>query len=460
MNTFTLVFRNLTQRKFSVFLTGLSVALGVGLIAATLGIKQQVEDNFRQTSVGYEMIVGAKGSPLQLVLHTVYQLGVPVGNMKYDVYAKLKRNPFVSYAIPYALGDNYKGFRIVGTSEDLFTKFSYRPNTKYELAEGAGFTNAESFKAVLGSEAAKSSGLKVGDKFVATHGLQESGAGIGQEHDAMPLEVAGILKRTNTTNDKLIYCTLQTVWDIHEREAHHDDEAESGPTGEREISDDKPALASAPTAKTKLDTHLHADSTANQHEGEAHDEHAEHAEFGQVTAIIVKTKAPIFALQLYKSINDGTDAQAAIPTNEIKSLFDIIGNVDWAFLLITALVIVVALVSVAVAIYNSLNERRREIAILRSLGAHRSTIFSIITLEATLISLVGSLAGILLSKAFVLALGGYIETQTGVEVAVATFNLNELLLIGAVTLTGAAAGMLPALNAYKTDVARNLSPIS
>jgi putative ABC transport system permease protein len=425
MNTFVLVLRNIAQRKFSIFLTGLSVALGVALIASTLNIKKQVEENFNQTSVGYEMIVGAKGSPLQLVLHTVYQLGIPVGNIDYTIYDKVKHDRRVAYAIPYALGDNYKGFKIVGTSEEVFTKFNYRKGAMYEFDSGKPFAETDTFKAVIGSAVAAATGLKVGDQFVATHGLQESGGDIGMQHDATPLTVVGILKRTGTANDKLVYCTLETVWAIHEK-----------PEAAAEKSSTGKSSGNAPATK---DTD---------------------AERGQVTAVILKIKAPLFALQLYRQINDGVEAQAAIPTNEIKSFFDIIGNVDWAFLLITALVIVVALIGVAVAIYNSLNERRREIAILRSLGAHRMRIFGIITLEAAMVSFLGSVAGLVFSKVLVLVIKGFIAQKTGVEVAVQLFTLNEFFILAGVTLIGSMAGMLPAINAYKTDVARNLSPIS
>jgi putative ABC transport system permease protein len=513
MNTFTLVLRNISQRALSVVLTGISVALGVALISATVEIRRQVEENFNQTSVGYEMIVGAKGSALQLVLNTVYQLGDPVGNIPYAVYARYRNHPMVSYAIPYGLGDNYKGFRIIGTTEEIFTKFNYKPNQTFELAEGRAFKDGELYAAVLGSEVARVLGLKIGDKFIATHGLQDVAEDVAMKHEHDPMTVVGILKPTYTVSDKVIYISLPTVWAIHEEgreheqpevkndeqaqirkdaqtetqlvraepkaEAHHHHEAQpksankAASEGRTHRNDETALIKHDEMAHKEHDAHKHdshketteakhSDGTPH-HEGDDHPDHHEHKKVpteGDVTAIIIKTKAPIFALQLYKIINSEPLAQAAIPTREIKNLFDIVGNINWAFLFITLLVIVVALIGVMVAIYNSLNERRRDIAIMRALGAHRTRIFGMITLEAMLIALLGAVGGVVLSKMLLLLLKGVVLERTGVELSVPIFNSGEMALILAVGAVGALVGIIPAINAYRTDVARNLSPIS
>lgn len=449
MNIFTLVTKNILQRCLSILLTTLSVALGVALIAATISIKNEVETNFRQSSVGYEMIVGSKGSPMQLVLSTVYMLGNPVGNIRYEVYEDLKKDRRVALALPYAFGDNYAGHRIVGTTDEVFTKFQYAPGKSYEISEGRPFKAESEFEAVIGSEVAKRTGMKIGDTFIATHGLQESSEDTGHQHEEKPFTVVGIMKPTGATADKIIYTTLRSVWEIHEHHGAEDEHSDTETEG----------------------THDNHDHDAHHDEDGDHDyEQVSHAHVSDITAVIVKVRSPLFALQFYKQINDGTMAQAAIPVNEIKSLFDIVGNVDWAFLLITALVIVVALIGMLVAIYNSLNERRREIAIMRSLGAHRRKIFGIITLEAVVISFFGTLAGLLLSKLLLLLVKGYIIESTGVEIGVKVLNFIsikegvsvpvELILLSVVPLIGALAGLVPAISAYRTDVARNLNPVS
>jgi putative ABC transport system permease protein len=477
MNIFSLVLKNIAQRKFSVVLTAVSVALGVALIAATLDIRRQVEEKFSQTSVGYELIVGAKGSPLQLVLNTVYHLGNPTGNLPYSTYELYRRNPFVSYAIPMGLGDNYKGFRIVCTTTEFFTKFNYAKEKKFELAEGRLFNDDELYAAVLGKEVAEKTGLKLGDKFVATHGLQEASGDIGKQHEHNQFTVVGILKKTGTPSDKAVYASLPTVWAIHEEEAHHDKETRKEAVERIYGKPEKDTIQVqlSPTDHKHdhhdrdKDTHAkHSDGTTHtdgDHHADHEHEHNTAPTEGDITAILIKAKAPIFSLQLYDKINREPYAQAAFAVNEIKNLFDIVGNVDWAFLFITALVIVVAIIGVMVALYNSLAERRREIAILRSLGAHRSKIFSIIALEAALTSFFGALAGIVLSKLLALVLKEVVLQKTGVEISMSLISLVggvpiELALIIIVTFIGALAGIIPAVEAYRTDVAKNLSPIS
>jgi len=486
MSIFSLVLKNIAQRKFSVFLTAISVALGVALIAATLDIRRQVEEKFSQTSVGYELIVGAKGSPLQLVLNTVYHLGNPTGNLPYSTYELYRRNPFVSYAIPMGLGDNYKGFRIVCTTTEFFTKFNYAKDKQFELAEGRLFRDDELYAAVLGKEVAEKTGLKLGDKFVATHGLQEASGDIGKQHEHNQFTVVGILKKTGTPSDKAVYASLPTVWALHQEETRQ--EAVERIYGKPEKDTIQVQLAHSDHKhhdhKNKPTEHQHTDHKESHHDHEAKhsdgtphtdgDHHADHDHKhehdsvpteGDITAILIKAKAPIFSLQLYDKINREPYAQAAFAVNEIKNLFDIVGNVDWAFLFITALVIVVAILGVMVALYNSLAERRREIAILRSLGAHRFKIFSIIALEAALTSFFGALAGVVLSKVLALVLKGIVLEKTGVEISISLISLAggvpiELALILIVTLVGALAGVIPAVEAYRTDVAKNLSPIS
>lgn len=471
MSVFSLVLKNIAQRKFSVFLTSLSVALGVALIAATLDIKRQVEEKFSQTSVGYELIVGAKGSPLQLVLNAVYHIGNPTGNLPYGVYEMYRKNPLVSYAIPMGLGDNYKGYRIVGATTELFTKFNYAKDKRYELDEGRLFRDDELYAAVIGNDVAEKTGLKLGDKFVATHGLQEASGDVGKRHEGDQFTVVGILKKTGAPSDKAIYASLPTVWAIHDEEREGDYEETRRQAVERAYG--KPENDAIQLSVKERDHERHAHQHSHDAPSAESDERAEHHHDepkaaptqGDVTVILLKAKAPIFALQLYDKINREPYAQAAFAVNEIKNLFNIVGNVDWAFLLITALVVVVALIGVMVALYNSLAERRREIAILRSLGAHRSKIFGIIALEAALTSLFGALLGLVLSKALALALKGFVLEKTGVEISVSLVTLVggapvEIVLPIAVTLVGALAGAIPAVEAYRTDVARNLSPMS
>ncbi|MDX2127464.1 MAG: ABC transporter permease [Chloroherpetonaceae bacterium] len=421
MTFFSIVLKNLSERKVSLLLTLLSVALGVGLISSTIEISKQVEERFNQTSSGYELILGAKGSPLQIVLNTVYHLGNPTGNIPYSAYERYKRNPFVAYAIPMGLGDSYRGYRIICTSPDFFSKLKIKGDFALEFASGRVFESNEVYKVVVGSEVIAKTGLKIGDKFLATHGLQESLEEMGNVHDQHFFEVIGTLQTTNTPIDKGIYAALPTVWMLHEKES--------------------------------VDQQDSTEQASDEHHHEIPNE-------GDITAVILKAKAPIFALQLYSLINREPYAQAAFVVNEIKDLINIVGNVSDAFLFLTIVVILVAIFSVMISIYNSINERRREIAILRSLGATRSFIFGLVTMESVMVCFFGAFLGIVLCKLGLILSSQLISVKFGTVVQVGILTINELKILLVVTLAGGIAGIIPAFRAYRTDVSLNLTPIS
>ena len=303
-------------------LTILSVLLGVGLVTAILILKNESEEAFNQTATGYEIIVGPKGSSLQLTLSTVYQIGLPIQNMSLNVYDLLKNDKRVRLAIPYVFGDNYKNFRITGTVSELFSEFEYKKGIKYKLDEGNYFLN--DFEAVIGKEVADKTGLKTGDTFSGSHGIESyEGA---TEHSEKKFKVTGILGKTFTPSDRMIFVSMNSVWELH----NHENEF-AGNEDHQIIPD---------SMKT-------------------------------ISAVLLKLKSPVFFDLLRRQINEnkyeGINAQAVLPLFEIKQLFDIIGNINSVILVIAYLVIFTATVSIFVSIYNSMNERMRDIAIMRSL---------------------------------------------------------------------------------------------
>ena len=415
MNPLQIVWKNMKQRSLASILTILSVILGVALIVSIITIRSEVQNNFSQSAIGYELVVGAKGSPLQLVLNTVYHLDVPTGNIPYSFYEKLKRDPRVKLAIPYGLGDNYRGYRMVGTTTELFTDFEYMPQEKFEIGQGRIFKG--DFEAVVGSEVARKARLKVGDQFVAAHGIIAAADG-GHHHTESPFKVVGIITPSKTPNDRAIFISLNSVYRVHAKHGEHEEHEES------EL------------------------------------EHQEHIidEEKEVTSVIVKLKSPLFALLLHRQINDDSIAQAAYPAMEIKSLFNIVGNAEKILLGISYLVIVVAAISVLVSIYNSMNERKHEIAIMRALGASKLAVFRIIVFESSVICITGGILGILLGHLVVLASGGILEKMSGMYISPFTFTILEPFLVAGMIILGIVTGLLPAVKAYRTDVAHNLSP--
>jgi putative ABC transport system permease protein len=499
MNTPAIIYKNLRQRTLSTILTACSIALGVGLVVAITSLRQQAQENFNKVAASYELIVGAKGSPLQLTLNTVYHLDVPVGNIPYDYYQTLKNDWRVQYAIPFALGDNYKGHRLVGTEPEYFKLVELRGGGNLTFAQGDVFKG--DFQAVLGSEAARKTGLKLGDTFVAKHGVQDSVA--GEEHDHDPFTVVGVLAPTGTPIDRVIFISLGSVDEIHEvkpgQPVSSADLAEQlaklpdtpPAVGEKSAADDhaaehdhaheekgRPPGKKDAASGREADHHDHdddhaagtSDAKASVADKDDHDHHEHGGPITEVTSVILKLKTPAVMFQFHREINRGKIAQAAYPGLEVQKLFSIVGSIDRALLLISLLVVAVAAVSILVAIYNSLNERRREIAVMRALGARRGTIFLWLLLEAAAISGLGALIGIVLGHAALIGLRGYAGGVSGLDInpwqplslqdvvpAWLAMAPGEAAVAAAVILLGALMGLLPAILAYRTNVSSNLS---
>jgi putative ABC transport system permease protein len=436
-------------------LTGTSVALGVALAIAIILIKQGVQQRFEQGTVGYEMVVGAKGSPLQLVLNTVYNLDISPGNISWKLFEQLRADPRVKLAVPFSVGDNFHGFRIVGTTDAFFKDFEFEPGRKPELAAGRVFTFTEAalkgafqeaeqrakerearergeevkpapvaegmpasrpFEAVLGSTVAKETGLQIGQTFIAAHGVQPSAE--AKEHTENPWTVVGILAPTQTAADRAIYINLDSFYHIEGHELRE------------------------PTAPAKVE------------------EKDNDPDPGQVSSIVLKLRSPIHAFPLYREINDRQDAMAAFPAAEIRKLFSIVGNIDRLLFAQAILVLIVAGVAIAVSIYNSMSERRREIAILRALGARRATIFSIVLLEAMTICVVGAAAGMVGGHLVVAAANGSLYRASGFVIPAFHMQALEWYILTVAVILGAVSGIGPAWGAYRTDVAKNLAPSS
>lgn len=461
MNLVRIVTKNMRQRALATWLTGTSVALGVALAVAILLIKQGVQQRFEQGTLGYEMVVGAKGSPLQLVLNTVYNLDISPGNISWKLFEQLRDDKRVKLAVPFSVGDNYHGFRIVGTTDAFFKDFEFEPGRKPELASGRVFNFSEAalknafreaeerarereakergeefkpasesptapkerpFEAVIGSTVAAEAGLKIGQTFIAAHGVQPSAE--AKEHTENPWTVVGILAPTQTAVDRAIYINLDSFYHIEGHEIR------------------------APSGAPKPEKPAPAEEKDNDPDP------------GQVSSIVVKLKSPIFAFGLYRELNDRQDAMAAFPAAEIRKLFDIVGNIDKLLLAQAILILVVAGVAIAVSIYNSMSERRREIAILRALGARRATIFSIVLLEAMTICLVGSAAGLIGGHLVVAAANGVLYKASGFLIPAFHIQVLEWYIVLIAVVLGAVSGLGPAFGAYRTDVAKNLAPSS
>ncbi|WP_406699539.1 ABC transporter permease [Singulisphaera sp. Ch08] len=443
MSLIAIAWRSLTQRALASALTGLSMALGVALVVMVLVAYHVISDSFqRGAGGGYDVIVGAKGGKLQLVLNTVYHLSTPVENIPYSVFHDLTEGelkPYVTRAIPYCLGDHYDGQRVVATVPALFAETQYAPGRKYAFSAGRNFQATGFFEGVVGALAATRTGLKVGDTFRPTHGVSDDGQ--GHEHDAF--KVVGILEPTGTPNDRALFINIEGFYLLENHAKPVDASHPANPKG------------------TTNGTSGHQEHEGHDHEHEHDHEHGHTPlpeEQRELTAVLVRTSSPAASIRLPNLINEGSAAQAVMPVREIRGLFDVIvGPIETVLLALTGLIVVVSGVGILVSIYNSMSERRREIAVMRALGARRSTVRTIVLLESMLLSLTGGLAGWILGRALIAALSPAIAARTGVVIGFAPLIPAELALVPALILLSALAGYLPAMTAYRTDVAKALA---
>jgi len=456
MSLMKIAWRSLEQRRLSSMLTGLSIALGVALVVAVLVIYSVVENTFERSANGYNIIVGAKGGKLQLVLNTVFHLSQPIENIPWSYYKEFTEGRFssvVEVAIPCCIGDNYKGFRVVGTKPELFEQIEYAPGKAYTFSEGRNIDSDHFFEAVIGHMVARKTGLKVGDEFRPTHGVTTK-ENQGHKHDAF--RVVGVIAPTGTPNDRALFVNIEGFFLLEDHAKKGHDEA---------------GVANHDHADSGADEdHAHEDHDHEDHAHHDHDhdhEHDHHEHHGhreplpedqrEVTAILVRTD-PFRGTQLPTIVNEGSVAQAVLPIKEIANLFKgLVGPVRLLILMLAILVVVEAGIGMMVAIYNTMSERRREIAVMRALGAQRRTVLSIILLESILLALLGGLAGVALGHGLVAIASPLVETYAGISVGAFAFDILEVYLVPGLIALAAVVGYLPAMAAYRTDVAKTLS---
>lgn len=403
--------RSLKCNTLSTIITSFSIALACGLMMAVYAFKEQARDAFIMKDLGYDAVVGAKGSQLQLVLNSIYHLEQSPGNISWELYQSLKQNRMVKTAIPMAVGDNYYGYRIVGTTGEIFT----HEENAIALSKGKLFDESKS-QALVGSIVAEKTGLKVGDKIKPYHGLTFN----PEEMHDNEFEIVGILENTNTPNDRVIWIPINSFY--------------------------------------RMDGHVLRGSGNDfeaKYQKEIPDEHKE------VSAVLVEFRSPLLAQRIAAQINRGTQATIAYPVATVMlDLFDKVGWVHKVLEMVTWLIMLVAAATVLVSIYNTLNDRRREFAILRSLGAPGSNLVNIILSQAFILSLLGVAGGFVFYGTILTVAGQIIRAQTGVLIEI--FRFSHILWFGPVTmiLMSLFVALIPAFKAYKTDVAENLKPTS
>lgn len=437
MNLFKISWKYLTFRPLSTGLNVFLLALGLAIITVLLLIQDQFEKKMNQDAAGIDLVVGAKGSPLQLILSSVYHVDFPTGNIKMEDAKKLTRNRLVKKIIPLALGDNYQGFRIVGTNHDYLEL--------YEVGFAEGKAWDVPFEVVLGAEIAGKLKLKLGDEFVSSHGISEG----SHDHDDHNFVVAGILEPKGNVVDRLILTSIESVWYSHDEEGE-EEEVASAP--------DSVAVSSAVPLEE-----AHAD-----HE-EGHDDHAKfHASVAktgfpvteqdrEVTTLLLQYRNPIAAVQLPRMINSATAMQAASPSFEMSRLFELLGVGISLLQGIALILIVIAGLGIFIALYNSLKERKYDLAILRAIGASRGQLLTLIFLEGLMLTFLGAILGIALGHTFLWLLVSQGDQNIVGAIQPWIFLKQELWIVAYALGVGVIASIIPAWSAYQTSIAKQLT---
>jgi putative ABC transport system permease protein len=394
-----LIYRSLRQHALSTLVTAGSIALAAGLLLTVWVVKTQSQGVFAATNSGFDAVLGARGSKLQLVLNAIFHLEASPGNMAAADFEMIRRHPAVKTAMPVAVGDNFQGWRIVGTLPEFF-EVEYRPGRKYAVAAGGRLFALGADEAVAGAYAARQLGWKEGTTFHPSHGVTEG----GEVHEEV-YTVVGVLEPTGTPADRVIWIPLEGVQTMS---GHN------------------------PLAKTEL------------------------------SAVLLQLRAPTAGLMLNNQLNaTGGKLTFAYPIGSIVAeLFNKISWVDRVLTLLAWLVAAMASASVLVSIYNSMSARQRDIAILRALGARRRTVFGAVVGEAAVIGLLGALAGFAVFVALALGVAGIIRAQTGVLLE--PLQWNSVFCWGPATFVGLCVlgGLVPAFKAYRVPVAETIAPVS
>ena len=396
LNAVSMALAALRHKPLATCLNLLLMAIGVAMMTFILSASRQLEDGAMKDANGIDMVVGAKGSPLQLILSSIYHIDIPTGNIPAAAQAELAANPLVAEAIPLALGDSYQGYRIVGSTADYIRHYGG------QAASGVLFGGR--MQVVLGAEVARRTGAALGARFAGSHGLVAG----GEVHAHAPYTVVGILRPTGTVLDRLIVTPVASVWRVHETDP------------------DEP----------------HAQVNAAEHE---------------VTALLVRYASPLAAVSLPRWVNSQTRLQAAQPALESAKLFELVGVGADVLRAIAAIVLAVAALSMFVALYHALEERKTDLAILRALGAPPRKLLLLLLTQGLALALGGAVLGWLLGHCGVGLLGALMEGQQNLALSAWSVDPQEAWLLPAALLVGLAASIVPAVRAYRTDIAATLA---
>jgi len=433
-----LALKSLRNRLLVTSLTVGSIALSVALLLGVEKTRVGMRESFSNTISQTDLIIGPKSGTIQLLLYSVFGMGSPTQNISWDAYQHWAAHPAVDWTIPYALGDSHRGFRVIGTDENFYEHYRYRGGQPIEVSEGEPALGV--FDVAIGSQVAEELGYGLGDEIAVTHGM-----GGFIQHDQTPFTISGILAPTYTPVDRAIYVTLEGV------EAMHDGwEDGVPPASAMSFGGGPPAGGDEAGAGTERAASLPDDPA---HDGESPEENAAHAhEPTQVTAFFVGATNRRDVLSLQRDVNEWSEepVMAVLPGLALSEMWDGLGYAEEGLRLVSIFVVIVGLLGMLVSLYTSLDARRREMAILRAIGAGPVRILSLLVLESALLAALGALLGVAVVYGGLALAQPWVESQFGLYLPVAGLSPIEYGYLGAVVAAGFLIGLVPALKAYRT----------
>jgi len=395
VNIFKLSIKNIFNKPLSSSISLALLVLGVGIISLLLQLNTLIKDQMDNNLRGIDMVVGAKGSPLQLILSSVYHIDSPTGNISLAEAETISNNRMVGSSIKILYGDNYKGFRIVGAEKKFIELY------KGVIKEGKDWDNP--YEVLVGSKVYEKLKINLGDELISSHGLRET----GQSHDEGTFKVVGLLKPSNSVIDQLIITSPQSVWDIHET---HD-----------------------------------------------HDEHEHEHDNREITAMLIKFKSPMNIIQFPRQINENTNLQAAVPSYEISRLFKLFGFGIETLSYLAYLIIIVSGFSLFINLFNSMRERKYEMALIRTLGASRFQLSTMIIFESLVLTISGFILGLLFSRFGVMFVSSLMEESINYNLNSLKILNEEYWLLGLSVLIGVVSSLIPAIQVYKMNISKILA---
>lgn len=404
-----IAWKNLWFKPLNTVLSIILLTASVAIISLLILLQQQFENKFSKNLEGVDLVLGAQGSPLQLILSAVYQLDSPTGNINYNEAETWMNHPFVETAIPLAFGDNYMGYKIVGTTQDYITKFDGK------FAQGTTFE--KHFEVVVGGKIAQNLGLKIGDEFFGAHGESQEDEHV---HDNYAYKIVGILEPTDKVIDNLILCTVESVWAVHDNHDHSDEE----------------------------EAHIHDENHSHEISSEGKD----------ITAVLLKVKNKMAFVIWPRLVPQNSKMQVASPAIEVNRLFTLFGFGLDALQYLAYGIMLISGISIFIALYNRLKERKYEFALMRIGGAKRGQLLGLVLFESLLLCVVGFVLGTVLGRLALVFISNSTSQEYKMEFNPFVFNWEKEGMLFLITIfVGILAGLIPAIKAYKLNISKTLN---